>query len=158
SSGPPPKPPGSGKHPGGGKHPGPHPKPGKTKHHLPPGRFLAIGDSVMAGCGSALEPALDYRVRVDAAVGRQVDQAIVELAKIRHRSGGKLPKVVIVQVGNNGPLYFHGSNGLVLLRHALRGVPDVIVVNVRNGTSWETESNDAITQWLQGWHEAHLAD
>jgi len=139
-------------HPGHGKHPK-HPK----RHLLPRGHFLAMGDSVMLGCAPALRPALDNRVHVDAAVARQVDQTIVELARIRHKNG-HLPKVVIIQVGNNGPLYFHGSDGLVLLRHALRGVPDVIVVNVRNSTLWEQESNNAITDWLKGWHQAHLAD
>ena len=142
-------------HPGRNKHPK-HPK-HPTRHRLPRGHFLAMGDSVMLGCASALRPALDNRVHVDAAVARQVDQTIVELARIRHKYG-HLPKVVIIQVGNNGPLYFHGSDGLVLLRHALRGVSDVIVVNVRNSTPWEQESNTAITDWLKGWHEAHLAD
>ncbi len=142
------------------KHPVKHPKKPhhkRTKHPLPRGHMLALGDSVMDGCTSALRPALDYRVDVDAAVGRQVDQTTVELARIRHKYG-RLPSVVIIQVGNNGPLYFHGPDGLVLLRHALRGVPDVVVVNVRNGTTWQNEANSAITQWLQGWHAAHLAD
>ena len=144
-----------GKHHRGGKHPGKHPK---TKRHLlPPGHMLALGDSVMLGCAADLRSALDYRVRVDASVGRQIDQTIQELGNIRYHGGG-LPKIVIIQVGNNGPLYFNGDIGLVALRHALRGVPDVIVVNVRNDTNWEQESNDAITQWLKGWHQAHLAD
>ena len=62
---------------------------------------------------------------------------------------------MIIQVGNNGPLY---SQDLHALKVALRGVPDVIVVNVRNNTNWQNESNGAITEWLRGWHEAHLAD
>jgi peptidoglycan/LPS O-acetylase OafA/YrhL len=139
-----------------------HHKPGHGKKHkkptgrrkLPPGHFLAMGDSVMKGCASAVRPALDYRVRVDAQVGRQIDQTIVELGRIRYRGGG-LPKVVIIQVGNNGPLY---SQDLHALRVALRGVPDVIVVNVRNDTGWEHEANSAITDWLKDWHQAHLAD
>jgi hypothetical protein len=113
-----------------------------------------MGDSVMEGCAPALRPALDYRVRVDASVSRQIDQVIAEFDRLRHKYGS-LPKVVIVQVGNNGPLLY---NDLVNLRHALRGVPDVIVVNVRNGTSWEQESNNAITGWIQQWRQAHLAD
>ena len=42
--------------------------------------------------------------------------------------------------------------------HMLRGVPDVIVVNVRNNTNWEHEANDAITKWVNAWPQAHLAD
>ena len=126
---------------------------GGDKHLLPRGHMLALGDSVMLGCASALRPALDNRVHVDAVVGRQVRDTIRDLYsyRVHHR----LPKIVIIQIGNNGPLYY---NDLVLLKHALRGIPDIVVVNVRNGTSWEGESNDAITQWLHGWHIAHLAD
>jgi hypothetical protein len=121
--------------------------------------MLALGDSVMEGCKSALEPALDYRVRVDAKVGRQIGDTIRDL--YNYRVHKRLPKTVIIQVGNNGPLYFGGPTGpegLVQLKHALRGVQDIVVVNVRNSTAWQNQSNDAITQWLHGWHFAHLAD
>jgi hypothetical protein len=113
-----------------------------------------MGDSVMEGCSVALERALDYHVRIDASVARQIKDVIAEFDRIRH-TYGHLPKVVIVQVGNNGPLFY---DDLTALRHALRGVPDVIVVNVRNPRQWETESNQAITNWLKGWRRAHLAD
>ena len=136
-----------------GSHPGKH-NHQPTERKLPPGHYLAMGDSVMDGCASALKTALDYRVRVDAAVARQIKDVIAEFNRIRHKYGG-LPKVVIVQVGNNGPLLY---NDLVNLRHALRDVPDVIVVNVRNARSWENESNNAITGWLKDWRAAHLAD
>jgi hypothetical protein len=115
--------------------------------------MLALGDSVMLGCASALRPALDNRVHVDAVVGRQVRDTIRDLYqyRVKHR----LPRIVIIQIGNNGPLYY---SDLVLLKHALRGIPDIVVVNVRNATSWQNESNDAITQWIKGWHVVHLAD
>ena len=113
-----------------------------------------MGDSVMDGCSAAVERALDYRVRVDAAVSRQIKDVIAEFDRIRHKYG-HLPKIVIVQVGNNGPLIY---SDLVNLRHALRDVSDVIVVNVRNGTTWEHESNNAITAWIEDWRHAHLAD
>jgi peptidoglycan/LPS O-acetylase OafA/YrhL len=125
-----------------------------TRHHLPPGRYLAIGDSVMRSCSSELETSLRYRVRVDAAVSRQIDDTIAELNRIRHK-WGNLPKTVIIQVGNNGPLYYAD---LVRLKTALRGVPDIVVVNVRNATSWQDESNRAIAEWMRGWRVAHLAD
>ena len=37
-------------------------------------------------------------------------------------------------------------------------MPDVVVINVRNATSWERESNGAITGWLRRLAAAHLAD
>ena len=126
----------------------------KTKlHPQPPGRILALGDSVMLGCSRQLREALHHRVRVDATVGRQIDDTINELQSLRRHH--RLPKTIVIQVGNNGPLWYHD---LVRLRHALHGIRDVIVVNVRNSTSWQDESNHALATWLQGWPTAHLAD
>jgi peptidoglycan/LPS O-acetylase OafA/YrhL len=131
-----------------------------TGHHgkkkqppLPPGRILALGDSVMLGCSTELEAALQHRVRVDATVGRQIDDTIDELQRLRRHH--KLPHTIVIQVGNNGPLWYRD---LVRLRHALHGIPDVIAVNVRNTTSWQDESNHALVNWLQGWPAGHLAD
>jgi hypothetical protein len=61
----------------------------------------------------------------------------------------------VIQVGNNGPLWYQD---LVRLRHALHGIPDVTVVNDRNSTSWQDESNHALGSWLHDWPGAHLAD
>jgi peptidoglycan/LPS O-acetylase OafA/YrhL len=119
----------------------------------PRGHVLALGDSVMLGCQSALETALDNHVRVDAAVARQIEDTITELNKLRAKHG--LPRTIVIQIGNNGPLWYRD---LVRLKAALRGVPDVIVVNVRNSTSWQDESNHAIVQWVKGWPQAHVAD
>jgi peptidoglycan/LPS O-acetylase OafA/YrhL len=122
-------------------------------HALPPGRMLALGDSVMLDCQRPLKAALNHRVRVDATVGRQIDDTIDELNKLRKHH--RLPKTLVIQIGNNGPLWYHD---LVNLRRALRGIPDIIFVNVRNTTSWQDESNQALASWLRGWRAAHLAD
>ena len=118
-----------------------------------PAHMLALGDSVMLDCSKDLEAALHHRVRVDATVGRQIDDTITELAHLRKHH--RLPKAIVLQVGNNGPLWYRD---LVRLRHALRGIPDIVVVNVRNSTSWQDESNQALADWLLGWRTAHLAD
>jgi peptidoglycan/LPS O-acetylase OafA/YrhL len=120
---------------------------------LPAGHILALGDSVMLGCTRQLKVALHHRVRIDATVGRQIDDTITELNHLRRHH--KLPKTIVIQVGNNGPLWYRD---LVDLHHALRGIGDVVVVNVRNSTSWQDESNQALAAWLQGWRAAHLAD
>ncbi len=120
---------------------------------LPAGRMLALGDSVMLSCSTQLEAALDHRVRVDATVGRQIDDTIADLQ--RYRRHHELPQTIVIQVGNNGPLWYHD---LVRLRHALHGIPDVTVVNDRNSTSWQDESNQALGSWLRDWPGAHLAD
>lgn len=126
---------------------------GKQQHALPPGRILALGDSVMLDCERPLKAALNHRARVDARVGRQIADTIDELNKLRKHH--RLPKTIVIQIGNNGPLWYHD---LVDLRRALRGIPDVVFVNVRNATSWQDESNRALSQWLRGWPAAHLAD
>ena len=123
------------------------------KPALPPGRILALGDSVMLGCSSELKIALHHHVHVDANVGRQIDDQIKELRRLRRHH--RLPKIVVIQVGNNGPLWYHD---LVRLRQALHGIPNVVVVNVRNSTSWQDESNHALGNWVRGWPAAHLAD
>jgi hypothetical protein len=122
-------------------------------HALPPGRILALGDSVMLDCSRPLRDALNHRVQIDATVGRQIDDTIDELDKLRKHH--RLPKTLVIQIGNNGPLW---HRDLVNLRHALRGIPDIVFVNVRNATSWQDESNHALAGWLRGWKAAHLAD
>jgi peptidoglycan/LPS O-acetylase OafA/YrhL len=129
------------------------PKPPKKPRVLPKGKMLALGDSVMLGCESALIPALDNRVRVDAAVGRQIKDTIALLDQ--YRAKGHLPKIVIIQVGNNGPLLYDDMQDL---KAALRGIPDIVMVNVRNDTSWQNESNGALTEWLRTFRRVHLAD
>jgi peptidoglycan/LPS O-acetylase OafA/YrhL len=120
---------------------------------LPPGRILALGDSVMLGCSRELKGALDHRVRVDATVGRQIEDTVNELQRLRRHH--RLTKTVVIQVGNNGPLW---SRDLIRLRHALHGIPDVVIVNVRNTASWQNESNHALVNWVHAWPAAHLAD
>jgi peptidoglycan/LPS O-acetylase OafA/YrhL len=125
----------------------------KQQPSLPPGRILALGDSVMLGCSSELKRALHHHVHVDANVGRQIEDTVNELQGLRRHH--RLTKIVVLQVGNNGPLWYHD---LVRLRHALHGIPDIVVVNVRNSTSWQDQSNHALAKWLQEWPQAHLAD
>jgi hypothetical protein len=108
---------------------------------------------VMLGCSSQLRTALRHRVKVDATVGRQIEDTVDDLQRLRRHH--KLTKIVVIQVGNNGPLWYHD---LLRLRHALHGIPRIVVVNVRNDTSWQDESNHALVTWLQGWRAAHLAD
>jgi peptidoglycan/LPS O-acetylase OafA/YrhL len=131
-----------------------HPTGHKQKKLAPiPAHILALGDSVMLGCKRQLRESLHHRVRIDATVGRQIEDTISELQRLRRHH--KLPKTIVIQVGNNGPLYYRD---LVRLHHALHGIPTVVVVNVRNATSWENESNHALAGWLHDWPTARLAD
>ena len=82
----------------------------------------------MLGCSSELKIALEHHVRVDATVGRQIADTVNELQTLRRHH--KLTKIGVL--GNNGPLWY---SDLVRLRHALHGIPDIVVVNVRNTTT-----------------------
>jgi hypothetical protein len=128
------------------------PKPPPRKP-LPP-RVLAVGDSVMLGCSSALEQELHGRARIDAVVGRQVEDAVTLFEHYRQSKPG-LPPAVVVQVGDNGPTWYQD---LVRLRHVLRGVPLVVLVNVRVDRSWETQVNLQLGSFARVWPQARIAD
>ncbi len=136
-----------------------HTRTSTTAAEAPPAaraHYLAIGDSVMLGCSSALQRALDYRVRVDASISRQIRDMITEFNRLPHRSD-RLPKVVIIQVGNNGPLFYDDLVGPDGARCAAYRTS--IVVNVRNDDELgeRVEQRDHGLAAAAGAH-AHLAD
>ncbi len=117
-----------------------------------PGSVLAVGASVML----AAQPALEQRLgaRVDAAVGRQPSAIIARLQA--YRDAGALPQNVVVQVGDNGPLW---SADAAQLRAVLSGVRHVVLVNIREpSVSWEGEVNDELAQTVRSWPGATIAD
>ncbi len=117
------------------------------------GEVLALGDSVMLGCAPNLEQLIGHRLRVDAVVGRQAEATIARLAQ--YRAAGRLPSAVIVQIGDNGPVWYADMQRL---RRVLRGVPIVVVVNVRLARSWQDEVNRELSQYVRTWPQAVLAD
>ncbi len=92
-------------------------------------------------------------VRVDAAVGRQINQGITILEH-RERTGA-LAGTVIVQLGNNGPFY-DGQFDEVMA--ALRDVPTVIWVNVRVPREWEAHNNRIIASGVARYPNARMVD
>jgi peptidoglycan/LPS O-acetylase OafA/YrhL len=120
---------------------------------LPSGPILALGDSVMLGCAPVLEQRLGSRLRVDAVVGRQAFDTIERLAE--YRAHGALPPTVIVQIGDNGPVW---SSDMQRLRTVLSGVPHVVIVNVRVARSWQNEVNSELASYVSSWPQAVLAN
>jgi peptidoglycan/LPS O-acetylase OafA/YrhL len=114
--------------------------------------ILAVGASVML----AAEPALERQLgaRVDAAVGRQPSAILDRLAT--YRAAGALPPSVVVQIGDNGPLW---SADAARLRTILQGVPRVVLINIREpSTSWESEVNGQLQQAVRTWRGARIAN
>ncbi|MBA2521801.1 MAG: acetyltransferase, partial [Solirubrobacterales bacterium] len=72
-----------------------------------------------------------------------------------YRSAGELPDDVVIQIGNNGPVY---GTEVEAIRRALEGVPNVYLVNVEVPRSWESEVNDELQQAVDSWPEATLID
>jgi peptidoglycan/LPS O-acetylase OafA/YrhL len=120
---------------------------------VPPGPILALGDSVMLGSAPVLEERLGSRLRVDAVVGRQAEATIQRIAE--YRAEGALPQTVIVQIGDNGPVW---SENLQRLREVLRGVAHVVIVNVRVDRDWQNEVDKALAAFVPTWPQAVLAN
>jgi peptidoglycan/LPS O-acetylase OafA/YrhL len=118
----------------------------------PRGPILAVGASVMLAAIGPLEHRL--HARVDAAVARQPAEIVERLQA--YRDAGGLPPVVVVQSGENGPLY---RDDLLALKHVLRGVPRVVLVNVRSPeASWADDTNEKLDELKSTWPQATVAD
>jgi hypothetical protein len=108
----------------------------------PPGRpVLAIGDSVMLGSSVDLNEAFGPAITVDAAVGRQVSVGIQRLRE--YKAAGRLHdlRALVIGLGTNGPFEPNQMRQLVAL---CRGVPKVVVINVRVPDAWQSTSNKTI--------------
>jgi peptidoglycan/LPS O-acetylase OafA/YrhL len=130
--------------------PSPVPAKHSGKQALP---VLAVGDSVMVDARSGLARLLGGGLTLNAAVGRQSDD-LVDLLNDYADHGG-LPDYVVLQLGNNGPVY---SDDLTKLHEALRGVPHVFLVNVEVPRSWQDEVNSALSEAARNWGQAELVD
>ena len=99
------------------------------------GTVIAIGDSVMVGARPAMRAKFD-RISIDAAVGRQVSDGIARLERLR--DAGRLGRVVIIHLGNNG--HFTSAQFDRIMR-VLSTVERVIFVNVKVPRRWEASVN-----------------
>jgi peptidoglycan/LPS O-acetylase OafA/YrhL len=137
----------------GPKVPSPKPLKGIGGRKSAPLPILALGDSVMVDAHSGLARLLGGGLTLNAAVGRQPDEIISLLND--YAATRKLPDYVVVQLGNNGPVY---GDDLVKLHEALRGVPHVFLVNVEVPRSWQGEVNSALSDAAGDWGQAELVD
>jgi peptidoglycan/LPS O-acetylase OafA/YrhL len=124
---------------------------GSPNGSAPP--VLAIGDSVMRGSTRALINRLGDKIIVDADEARLPYQ--FPAAVNAYRASGELADDVVIQLGNNGPVY--GSD-IDKLKAELQGVPHVYLVNVEVPRSWESEVNDELDKAVADWPEATLID
>jgi peptidoglycan/LPS O-acetylase OafA/YrhL len=128
----------------------------QTLHGVPGAEakpVLALGDSVMVDARSCLGRGLGPLLTLNAAVGRQPGDLVTLLHD--YAAAGKTPDDVVLQMGNNGPVY---SDDLERLHNALRGVHRVYLVNVDVPRSWQGEVNSSLYQAARNWGQAQLVD
>jgi hypothetical protein len=118
---------------------------------LPPSkhwpRIVMLGDSVMIGAEHQLAARLGPGFSMDAKVGRQADEFIAIVEKIKR--GGHHPTAMVIQWGNNGPLY---SEDMEALRKATTNVGQLFLISDHAPVSWQDESNEAIAEASELWH------
>jgi peptidoglycan/LPS O-acetylase OafA/YrhL/lysophospholipase L1-like esterase len=116
-------------------------------------RIVAFGDSVMVGAREKLAARLGRRFSMNAKVGRQADE-FVALARRLKRRGSHID-ALIIQMGNNGPLY---SDEMQALRKATSNVGELFLINDHAPVSWQDESNHALEEADETWSHTTLID
>jgi peptidoglycan/LPS O-acetylase OafA/YrhL len=118
-----------------------------------PPRIIAIGDSVMIGAKAPLVAHLGLGFSMNAKVGRQADE-FVEIAR-QLKAHGHRPDALVIQMGDNGPLY---GDEMQELEKATSNVGELFLVNDHAPVSWQDESNHALAEAAQEWPHTTLID
>jgi peptidoglycan/LPS O-acetylase OafA/YrhL len=111
-----------------------------------PPRIIALGDSVMIGAADKLAGRLGPGFSLSAEVGRQASDFVAIAQRLKRE--GHAPEAMIVQMGNNGPLYSDEMEGL---RKATSEVGELFLVNDHAPVSWVGESNHALAEAARDW-------
>ncbi len=126
---------------------------GARAHRAQTLRIIAFGDSVMVGAKQQLAARLGPGFSMNARVGRQVDEVIALARKLK--AGGHHPNDLIIQIGNNGPLY---SEEMDALRTATSEAGHLFLINDHAPVSWAGESNEKLAQAAKEWPHTSLID
>ncbi len=120
----------------------PAPAPGVPRLSGKPPRIIAIGDSVMIGARDQLAARLGSRFSMNARLGRQAKDFVKLVHKLR--ANHRHPDALVIQMGNNGPLY---SDDMAAFHHYSRDVGGhLFLINDEAPVSWESESNSALLE------------
>lgn len=120
-------------------------KPLPPAKHWP--RIVMLGDSVMIGAEEKLAKRLGPGFSMDAKVGRQADEFLEIIEKIKRE--GHHPAAMVIQWGNNGPLY---GEDMERLRAATTNVGQLFLISDHAPVSWQDESNEAIAEASKDWN------
>lgn len=111
-----------------------------------------IGDSVMINVAPILKEQFKDIV-IDAQLGRQMYQAPEVIAGLREE--GKLGKIVVIQLGNNGPF---SEKQLHETLDTLPWNTEILLINTRVPKPWEGEVNETLKKVAQSYPGAKLID
>jgi hypothetical protein len=118
-----------------------------------PPAVSAIGDSVMLGAAETLWYSFDTNVHVNAAVGRQVSDALDLLRQ--YRDEGLLSPTMVMHIGNNG-MFTDGQFDEMM--QILGPNRRVFVLNTRVPRRWETPNNEVIFRGAKKYPNAYFVD
>jgi peptidoglycan/LPS O-acetylase OafA/YrhL/lysophospholipase L1-like esterase len=118
-----------------------------------PPRIVAFGDSVMIGARDRLAARFGPRFSMNAKVGRQAGEFVKLARRLKRRGGGV--DALIIQMGNNGPLY---GDEMEALRKAGSNVGELFLVTDHAPVSWQDESNHALEEADATWPHTTLID
>ena len=130
---------------------------GKADQALPiakhPPRIIALGDSVMVGAGANLAARLGPGFSMNAKVGRQANDFVGIVQQLQRE--GHHPNALIIQMGNNGPLY---GEDMEAIQKATADVGQLFFINDHAPVSWIEESNHALAEAAADWPHTTLID
>jgi hypothetical protein len=118
-----------------------------------PPRIVALGDSVMIGARDRLAARLGPGFSMSARVGRQADEFVAIVQRLRRQ--GHSPDAMIIQMGNNGPLY---GEQMEAIERATSNVGHLFLINDHAPVSWVEESNDALAEAGRDWPHTTVID
>jgi lysophospholipase L1-like esterase len=90
---------------------------------------------------------------MSAMVGRQANDFVEIVQRLRRE--GHHPEAMIIQMGNNGPLY---GEDMEAIQKATSEVGELYLINDHAPVSWVEESNDALAEAARDWPHTTLID
>ncbi len=114
-------------------------------------RIFAVGDSVMLGAVPQMQSV--GNIEIDAAVSRQFSVGTDILAA--RRDAGTLGDIVVVHLGNNGPI---NAGQVDAMMGVLQGVHRVVFVNLIVPRDWEAPNNSVLSDAVSRYSSAVLVD
>jgi peptidoglycan/LPS O-acetylase OafA/YrhL len=122
-------------------------------HSSWPPRIVAFGDSVMIGARDRLAARLGPGFSMSAEIGRQASDFVAIVQRLRRE--GHHPDVIIIQMGNNGPLY---GEDMEAIQKATADIGELFLINDHAPVSWIEESNHALAEAAEDWPHTTLID